>query len=202
MDIAVQSDPDPHRIHHLLPAPPLTHTIDLQVNYAQRTIYMDEIEDASGQWFAMILGEFGAESLEPVTLMLNTPGGDVTSMFAIVDLMRASPIPVHTVGYGQVCSAGVLMLASGELGHRSVTDSCMWMAHESWGFGSDGTMGITAAKSRRIADDYCESQWTRKMAEVTPHSSDYWAEKIAGSKEFWLLGGEAIVKGGVADRVV
>src|SRR5438270_13470851 len=39
-----------------------------------------------------------------LTLIINSPGGNVNSAFAIIDAMRGSKIPVHTVGLGMIGS--------------------------------------------------------------------------------------------------
>ncbi len=77
----------------------------------------------------------------------------------------------------------------------------MWMSHEPWGFG-DSDLGLRAAKSRRKADDWTHEHWCRLMGKLTPHNSEWWQEKTEREAEYWLLGGEAIVAAGVADRVV
>ncbi len=61
---------------------------------------------------------------EPVTMFINSPGGDVNSGLAIYDVMRAVPCPIRTVCVGRAASMGAVLFASGDqrdiLPHGSV----------------------------------------------------------------------------------
>ena len=46
-------------------------------------------------------------------LYINTPGGDLYEMFALIDVMKSSYHHISTVGIGAVMSAGFLIFASG-----------------------------------------------------------------------------------------
>ena len=182
-----------------LPAPELTHIVDMGVDITNRTIYFDDFEEESGQWFLQVMKYFEGQDVKDVDLFLNSPGGDVISMFAIHDIMRNSPINVKVTGYGQVCSAGVLILAAGN--ERNVTESCSWMSHEPTS-GGDPDLGLRAAKSRRKWEDWSHVHWCSLMARYTPNSSDWWEKHTEKQAEYWLLGGQEIVEAGVADRIV
>ena len=41
-------------------------------------------------------------------------GGEVPSCFALIDVMRGSSIPIHTVGLGVIASCGLLLFIAGE----------------------------------------------------------------------------------------
>src|SRR5574344_1834410 len=56
-----------------------------------------------------------------LTLIINSPGGDLNSAFAIIDCMKGSALPVHTIGLGLIASCGILTFMSGEKGHRILT---------------------------------------------------------------------------------
>src|SRR4051812_26572110 len=56
-----------------------------------------------------------------LTLIVNSPGGYVTSGFALIDVMEGSKIPVHTVGLGQIASMGLNIFIAGAKGHRTLT---------------------------------------------------------------------------------
>src|SRR6266705_1319436 len=58
---------------------------------------------------------------EKITFIITTPGGDMTYMFSIYDLIQSSKKPIRTLGTGEVASAGVLLLACGH--ERLVTDN-------------------------------------------------------------------------------
>ena len=67
-------------------------------------------------------------------LMICSPGGDMPSCFALIDVMKGSKIPIHTVGLGLIASCGLLLFISGEHGHRILTPNTSILSHQfSWG---------------------------------------------------------------------
>jgi len=67
-------------------------------------------------------------------IIINSPGGDLNSAFAVIDVMKGCPIPIHTTGLGQIASAGFMMFIAGERGHRVLTPNTSIMSHQfSWG---------------------------------------------------------------------
>lgn len=52
-------------------------------------------------------------SPEPLTILINTVGGECAEGFAVIDLMETSRVPIATVGIGQIMSMGVLLLSAG-----------------------------------------------------------------------------------------
>lgn len=67
-------------------------------------------------------------------IIINSPGGDLNAAFAVIDIMHGCPIPVHTVGLGQIASAGFMIFIAGEKGERTLTPNTAIMSHQwSWG---------------------------------------------------------------------
>lgn len=73
---------------------------------------------------------YNHENAKPLTMVLNTPGGDCSEGFAVIDLMESSRIPVATLGVGEIASMGVLMLSAGHPGMRTITKNTQIMAHQ------------------------------------------------------------------------
>jgi ATP-dependent Clp protease, protease subunit len=74
----------------------------------------------------------GAASPDPVTLLVNSLGGDVYDTFAIYDIMQAMPCPIRTIAIGTCQSAAPLLVAAGTQGNRFSMPNCYFMTHESW----------------------------------------------------------------------
>jgi ATP-dependent Clp protease, protease subunit len=75
------------------------------------------------------------ENIDPkadrvLTLYVNSQGGDLYQAFGLIDMMRNSTVPVRTIGYGSVMSAGFLIVASGTQGERYITRNCGIMCHQ------------------------------------------------------------------------
>ena len=66
--------------------------------------------------------------------MICSPGGDVPSCFALIDIMKGCRIPIHTVGLGVIASCGLLLFITGEKGKRTLTPNTSILSHQySWG---------------------------------------------------------------------
>ena len=70
-------------------------------------------------------------------LMISSPGGDVSSCFALVDVMHGSRIPIRTIGLGCVASCGLSIFMSGAKGYRTLTPNTSILSHQ-WAWGSSG----------------------------------------------------------------
>lgn len=177
-------------------APRLAHILNLGVDWTKPLIHLaGEIQSETGEWFWTLAEHF---SDRPLYVHLNTPGGDVDSMYAIHDAIRRHG-NVTVSAYGQCCSAGVLILACAH--QRRVTESLIWMSHESTAW-SAGDLGYRAAKDRRKVDDFQHVYWAELMARYTPQDADWWKRKTERQAEYWLLGGKAVIEAGCADVMI
>ena len=65
-----------------------------------------------------------------ISLYINSPGGDATAGWAIMDTMQYIKSPVSTIGMGLVASMGSVLLAAGEKGKRFVLPNTSIMIHQ------------------------------------------------------------------------
>ena len=63
-------------------------------------------------------------------LYINTPGGDLYEMFALIDVMKNSYHNVATVGIGAIMSAAFLIFVSGQNGQRILGKNTGIMNHQ------------------------------------------------------------------------
>lgn len=92
------------------------------------------------------LAEDDAE--KPITMIVNTLGGDVYETMAIYDLIKYIQAPVHTVGLGKIMSAGALLLACGKKGKRKIGNNAMLMYHQ----GREGNGGDLWEQERNLKE--------------------------------------------------
>lgn len=99
-----------------------------------RTIYL--VGDIDEEMIRMTterliaLSEHDAKS--PITMIINTYGGDVYDTFMLYDLMKYITTPIHTVGLGKIMSSGCLLLAAGKKGERKMGRNAQMMYHCGW----------------------------------------------------------------------
>lgn len=130
--------------------------------------------------------------------IINSPGGHVTDCFALIDTIKASKIPVYTVGLGCIASCGLLLFMSGQKGHRYLTPNTSILSHQfSWGsYGKEHELFARVKEfnlsQERMLDHYrkCTGLGDKKIREFLLPPEDVW------------LTAEEAVKLNVADKIV
>jgi ATP-dependent Clp protease protease subunit len=73
-----------------------------------------------------------------LSLYVNSPGGDVTALFAIYDTMQAVRPDVATWCIGQAASGAAVLLAAGARGKRHALPTARVLLHQPWGSTGQG----------------------------------------------------------------
>jgi len=111
-------------------------------------LLMDEISDATCKDVIQFIISKNLVKPYPkyLQLIINSTGGDLQAAFALIDTMKGSAIPVHTVGLGCVASAAVLIFIAGVKGKRVLTPNTSILSHQySWGtYGKEHELLATA----------------------------------------------------------
>jgi ATP-dependent Clp protease protease subunit len=68
-----------------------------------------------------------------INLYVNSPGGDITALFAIYDTMKFIKPDVSTFCFGQAASAAAVLLAAGARGKRFALPHARILLHQPWG---------------------------------------------------------------------
>ena len=138
------------------------------------------------------------ETAEPVNMFINSPGGDLNAAWQICDVMDFICTPVHTVGIGQVCSAGLIITMNGHPGERKITDRTSIMSHTyTWGsFGSHGAL-ISATKEM----DYIHKRMIQHYMDCTGLERKVITEELLTDLDKWLTPQQA-KKYNLVDQVV
>ncbi|MEZ4465743.1 MAG: ATP-dependent Clp endopeptidase proteolytic subunit ClpP [bacterium] len=92
------------------------------------------------------------ESEDPdkeIALYINSPGGVITSGFAIYDTMNHVKCPVSTICIGQAASMGAFLLSSGQRGRRFSLPNSRIMVHQPLG-GAQGQATDIQIQAREI----------------------------------------------------
>ena len=94
------------------------------------------------------------DSDKDIFLYINSPGGNIVSMYSIFDTMQYIKPDVCTLAYGQACSAGSFILAAGTPGKRFALPNADIMIHElSGGHGGKfHDMEISFNHSKKLYD--------------------------------------------------
>ncbi|WP_420412904.1 ATP-dependent Clp protease proteolytic subunit [Roseibium sp.] len=108
-------------------------------------------DDVSALVCAQLLFLEAENSKKPISLYINSPGGMVTSGFAMYDTMRHIKPPVHTLCMGTARSMGSFLLMAGQPGERAALPNASILIHQpSGGFqGQASDMVIHAEEIKR-----------------------------------------------------
>ena len=68
-----------------------------------------------------------------ISIYINSPGGDITALFAIYDTMRFIKPDLSTICFGQAASAAAVLLAAGAKGKRLALPHARILLHQPWG---------------------------------------------------------------------
>jgi ATP-dependent Clp protease, protease subunit len=97
----------------------------------KREIYLwGVVDDESAEKIVKRILYLNIINSEPITLLINSPGGSISSGLAIYDAMQASKAPVSTVCMGQAASMGAVLLTSGIKGKRLIWPNARVMIHQ------------------------------------------------------------------------
>lgn len=132
-----------------------------------------------------------------LTLIINSPGGEVNSAFAIIDAMEGSAIPVHTVGLGMIGSCGFLTFLAGAKGHRVLTPNTSILSHQ-WSWGSYGKSHELFATVREF--ELTQQRMINHYIKHTGLSKAKIEEKLLPPQDIWLSAEEALDLG-ICDEI-
>ncbi|HEY9560905.1 MAG TPA: ATP-dependent Clp protease proteolytic subunit [Anseongella sp.] len=125
------------------------------------------------------------DSVDPgkeISLIINSPGGYVTSGFAIHDTIKTIKSPVSTVCMGLAASMGSILLSAGEKGKRFIYPYAKVMIHQPSGGAQGPTSDIeiqareimkTKELSAKILADNCGQSMDKVMKDF---NRDYWMD--------------------------
>ena len=139
------------------------------------------------------------ESEDPdkdIHLYINSPGGDITALFAIYDTMKFVKPDVSTFCFGQAASAAAVLLAAGTKGKRYALAHARVLLHQPYGGiqGQATDMEIQAREILRMRDLLNEMLATDTGQDIAKIADDT-------ERDFILTSAEAVTYG-VIDEVI
>ena len=147
----------------------------------QRKIFLwGMVEDGSAKHVIDRLLYLDSINNEEIQLFINSPGGYVTSGFAMYDTIKQIKSPVSTICTGLAASMGSLLLSVGEKGRRFIQPHARVMIHQPSGGaqGQASDIQITAQEivktkelSAQILADNCGQTFEKIMKDF---QRDHW----------------------------
>jgi ATP-dependent Clp protease, protease subunit len=139
------------------------------------------------------------ESEDPsrdISLYINSPGGDMTGLFAIHDTMRYVGPDVATICVGQACSAAAVLLAGGAPGKRFTLPNARILIHQPHG----GAQGQSTDLELQVAEVV---EMRRRMVDILVSATGQTEERIlADIDRDYTVRGDHAVAYGLVDEVI
>lgn len=136
------------------------------------------------------------QNSKEIQLVINSPGGYVTSGFAIYDTIKSLKSPVSTVCSGLAASMGSILLSAGKKGRRFIQPHAQVMIHQPSG-GARGQASNIEIQAREIIK-------TRELsAHILADNCGQDFEKVMKDfdRDFWMNAEESI-EYGIVDGIL
>ena len=139
------------------------------------------------------------ESEDPdkdINLYINSPGGDITALFAIYDTMQYVKCDVSTTVMGQAASAAAVILLAGTKGKRYALPHSRVLLHQPHG-GAQGQAVDIEIQAREIL------RYRSLLEEIiAEHTGQDVAKVKADTDRDYILSAEEAVTYGIVDEVI
>lgn len=112
--------------------------------------------------------------MTPITLHIASPGGELSTMFAVYHTIRNSKIPVHTINELGAHSAAFIVFLAGDI--RTMNPDATFIAHE-----GSGMMGGSFRENKVALKQYEKD--VRRMSEIMAERTNFTLEELNGQFE-------------------
>ncbi len=154
-----------------------------------------QVDDTqAGLLMAQLLHLESEDPDKDIWLYINSPGGSMTSMFAIYDTMRYVGPDVGTVCTGMAASAASVILAGGAAGKRFILPNARVLIHQPHG-GTQGQSADIEIQAKEIV--FLRQRMEQILATHTSRSIDQIARDT--DRDFIMSAEEAVAYGMVDD---
>ena len=165
---------------------------------ANRIVFLGTAIDdqVSNLVIAQLLHLESESTKHDVSLYINSPGGDVTALFAIHDTMQYIAPDVATICVGQAASAAAVLLAAGAPGKRYALPNARVLVHQPHG----GAQGQSTDMEIAVAEMV---EMRRRMVAILVAATGQTEERIVSDMDRdFIVRGEQAVAYGLVDHVI
>jgi ATP-dependent Clp protease protease subunit len=155
------------------------------------------IDDNAGNLIMAQLLHLESEDPEKdINLYINSPGGDITALFAIYDTMQYEKCNVSTTVMGQAASSAAVLLLAGTKGKRYALPHSRVLLHQPHG-GAQGQSVDIEIQAKEM------TRYRKLMEQLIAEHTGQPLEKVAKDTDRdYILTAEEAVEYGVVDEVI
>lgn len=158
-------------------------------------VFMDDVTSESIkpiiEWI-LVENHVAKKKKKELLLMICSDGGSMEDAFALIDVMKASSVPVKTVGLGSVASSGLLIFLAGAPGRRILTPNTSILSHQ-YSWGSDGKHHELFAITKEFG--LAQKRMVQHYQETTGLDEETIKTKLLPPNDVYLSADEALELG-------
>jgi len=165
---------------------------------ANRIVFLGSaIDDHVANLVIAQLLHLESESMDhDISLYINSPGGDMTALFAIHDTIQFVGPDVSTICVGQAASAAAVLLAAGAKGKRYALPNARVLVHQPHG----GAQGQSTDMEIAVAEMV---EMRRRMVEILVEATGQTFERVSADMDRdFILRGDKAVEYGLVDHII
>lgn len=139
---------------------------------------------------AQLLHLEAEDPAKDIRLYINSPGGDMTALFAVYDTMQLLRCDVATYCIGQAASAAAVILAGGARGKRFALPNSRVLIHQPHGGAQGQSTDLELAVKEMVL-------LRERMTEALAHDTGQTVERITADidRDYILRGPDAVAYG-------
>jgi ATP-dependent Clp protease, protease subunit len=131
-----------------------------------------------------------------ISLYINSPGGDITALFAIYDTMQFVKPDISTICFGQAASAAAVLLAAGTRGKRLALPHARVLIHQPYA-GAQGQATDIELAAREIL------RMRTLLEEILAAHTDQTVEKVhRDTDRDFVMSADEAKEYGILDEVI
>jgi ATP-dependent Clp protease, protease subunit len=140
-----------------------------------------------------------------INIYINSPGGDITALFAIYDTMRFIRNDIATICLGQAASAAAVLLAAGTKGKRLALPHARVLLHQPYGqtgYGQAADIELAAKeilRMRTLLEEIISTHTGQEQARIHRDTDRDFVMSADEAKEYGIID-EVIVARNLVDN--
>jgi ATP-dependent Clp protease protease subunit len=164
----------------------------------ERIVFLGTVidDEVANVMMAQLIHLESEDADKDISLYINSPGGEATSLFAIYDTMRYVKPDIATYCVGQAASAAAVILAAGAHGKRFALPNARVLIHQPHG-GMQGQSTDLEIHAKEILFQ------RRRMEEILAEHTGQTIEKVRSDTDRdFIMRAEAAKDYGIVDEVI
>ena len=165
----------------------------------KNAVLVNQFDEYGVKSFKADFDDLNSSSLPIIPVIIDSFGGEVYSLLAMLDIMSTATKPVATIALGKAMSCGSILLACGAQGLRFVGPHATVMVHD--------VASISIGKIEELKADVGEGErLNNKIFDLLDQqcgkTKGYFRKIVAEKKHVnWYLDAKDVIKHGIADHI-